>query len=208
MSVVVWLLGIVVERPDRDESLDLRNLRILLEPEADLITGSLVANVKRDATFSVSGVFPLDYRLEIFGLPERFYVRKIQLGMEEIPGRKVDFSHFAGSLILQVSSAGGSISGSVFDHEQQPVQAIEVALVPDPPHPDIPDLYKTVRSDQSGQYTIQGIPPGNYKLFAIDGVESDAYLDPDFVRSIDSDAQNVSVLENSRVNLTLTSLSY
>jgi len=193
---------------DGDESLDLRNLRILLEPEADLIAGSLVVNVKSDAAFSVSGIFPLDYRLEIFGLPERYYVRKIQMGMEEIPGRKIDFSHFAGSLILQISSAGGSISGSVFDHEQQPVQAIEVALVPDPPRPDIPELYKTVRSDQSGQYTIQGIPPGNYQIFAIDGVESDAYLDPDFLHSIESDAQTVSVLENSRVNLTLRSLSY
>jgi protocatechuate 3,4-dioxygenase beta subunit len=192
---------------DADRPLDFKSLRILLEPESDLPTGSLVGDVKGDGTFLVSGALPLRYTLQIFGLPEGYYVRKIRMGMEEVAGRKIDFSRFAGSLYLEISSSGGIITGSVLDHEQQAVSGIEVALVPDPADPDAPDLYKLVRSDESGHYTIQGIAPGNYQLFAIDGIGGEAYQDPDFIQSIENNGQSVSFQENSRVTLTLRSLS-
>ena len=154
---------------------------------------------------SISDVLPLDYTLEIFGLAEGYYVKKAQIGTEEVIGRRIDLTHSSGPLDVVISSSGGIISGSVLDHEEQPAAGIDIALVPNPPRPDIPDLYKLVHSDQSGQYSIAGIAPGKYQLFAIEGVDSEAYLNADFIQSIGNYGETVDIMENSRVTLTLRS---
>ena len=80
---------------------------------------------------------------------------------------------------------------------------MNVALVPDPPRPDVPDLYKVLRSNAQGQFTILGVAPGHYQLFAIEGSDANAYLDSDWVESLQDYAQELSVEENSSATLTL-----
>src|SRR5205807_5836198 len=125
-----------------------------------------------------------EYTLLIIGLPSAYYVKKVQVGMQEIAGRKLDFSHTSGALDVVISSSGGTISGAILDNEQQPAPGVSVALVPDPPRPDTPDLYKVLQTNAQGQFSILGVAPGHYQLFAIQGAESNAYLASDWVNSL------------------------
>jgi len=44
------------------------------------------------------------------------------------------------------------------------------------------DMYKTISTDAEGHFEIKGLPPGDYKVFALQGFEKDAWLDPDFFK--------------------------
>jgi hypothetical protein len=183
-------------RVDGDKPLPLNSVRVLLEPDSNLITGSLVGDVKSDGVFSISGVLPDQYTLEVFGLPEEFYVKKIQVGMEEIEARKIDFRR-ASSVELVLSSSSGSVRGSVTDGEQRAASGVQVVVVPALEHRAEHDLYKIATSNKEGQFKIVGIAPGEYKLFALEGTEPDAYLDPDFIAALENYGETLKVEENS-----------
>ena len=184
-------------RVEGDKSIALKSVRVLLEPDNNLLTGSVIGDVKPDGTFSIAGVLPDQYTIEVFGLPQEFYLRKIEVGMEDIPGRKIDFRHAAGPFELVVSSSAGSIAGSVVDEEQTTAKGVEVVLVPAPEHRQERDLYRTALTNKEGQFNFLGVPPGEYKLFAVPGVEPEAYFDPDFIGPLEDYGQVINVEENS-----------
>ena len=55
------------------------------------------------------------------------------------------------------------IEGTAVDARQQPA-AISNVLIPETR--ERLDLYKRATADESGRFTILGIPPGGYRLFA------------------------------------------
>jgi hypothetical protein len=130
-------------------------------------------------------------------------LKRIQIGSEEIAGREIDFRYATGSLDLLISSSGGSIHGDIVDGEQQPAVGVNVALIPDPPRPDTPDLYKFLRSNANGEFTILGVAPGHYQLLAIEGLDEDAYLGSDLPASFQKYVHEVAIEENSSVTLRL-----
>jgi len=43
-------------------------------------------------------------------------------------------------------------------------------------------VHKAAASDQAGRFTLRGIAPGNYKLYAQESLENNGYFDPDLQR--------------------------
>lgn len=56
-------------------------------------------------------------------------------------------------------------------------------------------MYKRVSTDPNGRFQIQGLRPGEYKVFAWEEVDKDAWLDPDFVRAYEDRGTLVYVRE-------------
>ncbi len=56
-----------------------------------------------------------------------------------------------------------------------------MVLVPDPPHRGEKRLFKSITTDQNGHFVLQGIPPGDYKVFAWENIEHGAYTIPEFL---------------------------
>jgi len=54
---------------------------------------------------------------------------------------------------------------------------------------------------------LQGIPPGEYELFAWDAIESESYLVPDALAPFESLGRGVSVQEASQNKVELTIIS-
>jgi hypothetical protein len=77
---------------------------------------------------------------------------------------------------------GGRIDGAVADAAGRPPARAEVVLVPDPARRRRTDLYKVVVSGDDGSFAIRGIAPGDYKVFAWESVEPNAYLNDEFMR--------------------------
>jgi hypothetical protein len=194
-------------RVEGDKPLDLNSVRVLLQPDTELVSGSVSANVKSDGAFSVSGVLPDQYTIEVFGLPEQFYVKEMQAGTEEIQGRKINFRR-APSAELVLSSSSGTVRGSVVDGEQQAASGVEVVAVPAIEHRSEHDLYKTTTSNKEGRFKIVGLAPGDYKLFALEGAEPGEYLDPDFMARFEDYGESLNVEENSSNIVNLKVLTY
>src|SRR5438093_1127587 len=77
-----------------------------------------------------------------------------------------------------ISANAGQVQGVAMNDRQQPAPGIQAILIPDRTRDRI-DLYKTAITDQSGRFTMTGIPPGDYKVFAWEAIEQFGYFDPD-----------------------------
>jgi len=73
-----------------------------------------------------------------------------------------------------------------------------VVLVPDEPRRAQTRLYKDATTDQYGRFTIVGIAPGGYKLFAWEDVEDGAYEDPDYLKAFEDLGEPRTIRERSR----------
>ena len=76
-------------------------------------------------------------------------------------------------------------------------------LIPDENRDRI-DLYKTTTTDQAGRYTLRGVAPGDFKLFAWEALEPNGYFDPDIVRRHEATAKPIKVSEAAKLSSGLT----
>jgi hypothetical protein len=66
------------------------------------------------------------------------------------------------------------------------------------------DRYRKTVSDQSGRFTLHGIPPGSYTLFAWENVDGEAYYNPEFVKSYEEQGIALRVAEGEHKGQQLT----
>ena len=174
---------------------------------------SLVGNlpsaqsIASDGTFSINGVLPGMYRFSLPSLTD-FYVKQMQFDRFDAlnqPIEVVQRGQEVPTLDIVVSSNVSQVEGVVSDARLQPSTGVVVVLIPD--NRDRMDLYKTATSDQSGHFIIRGIAPGDYKLFAWEDIENNAYFDPDFMRRSESSGKPVRVTESSKQFLNMQILA-
>jgi len=105
-------------------------------------------------------------------------------------------------LEVLVSPNGGRIDGLVLK-DDEPFSGGTVTLVPESDRRKEQRLYKSTTTDQNGQFSVRGVVPGDYKLFAWETIEEGAYEDPEFLRPYEERGKSIHVDEGSRLNLQL-----
>ncbi|MEE8201038.1 MAG: carboxypeptidase-like regulatory domain-containing protein [Candidatus Acidoferrales bacterium] len=162
------------------------------------------AEVRTDGSFVLPNVSVGDYRVKLENMPEDWYLKSARLDGQDVLERGIEITTGqAGSLELVLSSAAGRIDGPVLDADREPIPAAYVVLVPDRRRRDRTELYKITTTDQYGQFTLRGIAPGEYTLFAWEEIEVGAYYDPDLLRRYEKSGQSVRVREADHLSLQL-----
>jgi protocatechuate 3,4-dioxygenase beta subunit len=187
---------------------DLSQLRISLARELPVVTRPSSYSVPRaDGTFVVSATSG-DYRVNVapfltasptpggsLNLPkslEAAYLKSLRLGNVDVLNRGVRLEgRPEAALDIVIGTRPGAIQGAVADAPA----GVMVALVPDVRTRF--DLWKTAATDPSGQFQMSRVPPGNYKLFAWDGVSERAWQDPDFLRLYEDRGTSATVREGA-----------
>jgi hypothetical protein len=141
---------------------------------------------------------PVNRTLESVGSLQNYYVKSIRLGQMDVlnDGLHVDRVP-EGSFEIILGANGGVLEGSVTQLGRSPVANATVVLIPDGLSRSRPDLYKVVRSDWSGRYSIRGITPGDYRLFAFERIEEGIWFDPDFLRANRARGVGVRIVEGA-----------
>jgi hypothetical protein len=182
-------------------------VRVQLVPSERLGFSGIPATPKPDGSFSLEDIGPDTYRVNVYNLPEGLWVKSIRAGDRDVLDDGLDLSAGASGDIQIVLGAGaGTITGSVVDAKDQPASGALVTLAPDPFKEERPDLYRMTPTDQNGQFTLKGIPPGNYKLFAWDDLDDGRNTDPEFLKAHDSGAKLVTVEANTVQQVSLTQI--
>jgi hypothetical protein len=100
---------------------------------------------------------------------------------------------------LAIRSRGGTVLGTVLDTSMvSPFPRATVVLVPDAPHRRNLVLYKTAISSQEGTFILNGIAPGDYKVFAWETIPAGAWENPAFLRRYDDRGIPVRVEGNEK----------
>src|SRR5688572_317619 len=106
-------------------------------------------------------------------------------------------------LEIVLGTNAGAISGRVLNGQNQPVDGAVVGLIPAVASARgfRTDMYKSTSSDASGVFQFQGLPPGDYKVFAWEDIDRNALLDLDFMRQFESQGTTIRVNEGERPSL-------
>jgi hypothetical protein len=127
------------------------------------------SSVAADGTFDWRKVPPGKYWLGL--ADDKAYVKSMRLGSTVIEGAVLDLSNGSNAtdLSLLLSASSGSISGTVQDDKGNAAGTVVVLVEAGPEETGFEARNATAGAD--GTYTIANLPPGSYKLVAVD--ESD-----------------------------------
>ncbi len=193
-----------VESDPPGDKLNLANMQVYLEPRDDMQNGAQPGQVDKAGSFSLKNVPDGPYNVNVTALPSDFYLKAARFGSTDVleGGLSCDQANSPGNLDLVISGDGGRIEGIV-THDDKAFPGATVTLVPDVNQRNQERLYSTALSDSNGHFALQGIPPGNYSLFAWEQIDNGAYMDPEFLRSYEDRGKAVEVDPRSRMTVNL-----
>ena len=158
--------------------------------------------VESDGSFRIESISPADYRAVVTNIPVEFYAKEVRLGGLDLMNQTIHVASDApinGTVDILLSPNVSQLDGAVLDDRGLPIPGILAVLVPDR-NRDHTELFKTATTDQTGHYSIRGIPPGDYKLFAWETLESFGYFDPELLKQSDSQGKAIHISDSSKLN--------
>jgi hypothetical protein len=190
-------------RVEGSDPFDFTRLGLFLQP-LDSTRGGASSQIKADGTFVVENVYDGNYRLRILGFPVPYYVKSAREGGSDVleSGLSISRSQPPAHLEIDLSSDGGRVDGTV-SKEHNPVSGAWVVLVPDPPHRDREEMYGMTTTDASGRFSLLGLSPGDFKLFAWELVQGRNYTDPDFFKAFEDRGTPVHIGEGQQQQVQL-----
>jgi hypothetical protein len=181
---------------------------------------SRVAHVNSDGSFEWEDMPPGRFSVDISessSLPDWFLKSAISGGQDALES---GFTVGAGTTLLDLlASANGSVAEGVVTQKREsenggvendrpendePVADAVVVAVPEArlrTH-----SYRRTITDQRGHFTLRGLPPGNYTLFAWESVDGEAYYNPQFLKSYEGQGKALSLSEGERKSLQIKAI--
>jgi hypothetical protein len=175
-----------------------------------------------DGSFTLRAVPPGDYRVYVqpLLLPQGLtplpvpptlqssYVKSMRYGGSDVLNERLRLDRQPDAPIeIQIATDPGSLNGRVLNSRQTPVPAATVVLMPDADRRTFrTDLFKVTTTNESGQFSMEGLPPGDYRVFAWESVADRAWQDPGFMRAYEETGKPVRISENARQSVDITSI--
>jgi hypothetical protein len=95
------------------------------------------------------------------------------------------------------------MDGVVVDNANHPFAGADVVLVPDIARRNSPDQYRATESEGDGHFTLRGIPPGDYKLFAWQNIEPNGYLNDVYMTGFEPLGVQMTIAPNTVGNISV-----
>jgi hypothetical protein len=167
-----------------------------------------VAKVNADGSFEWKNVSAGHYSVQISdagSLPDWFLKSVMASGRE---AEDLGFSVGGGAATLDVlaSGSGARVEGAAANQKDEPVADVVVVAVPEARFRTHPDRYRKALTDQSGRFTLRGLPPGDYTLYAWESVDGEAYYDPEFLKNCEGQGKALHVSEGDHTSVQLRTI--
>ena len=154
---------------------------------------SLVNSDSSGKLIFLKGLPPGPYAIEMQALPQECFLSAVSLDGQQVSPDEFQIQD-ASHIIIQLSCIGGEIVGVVNDKQGFPVPRSSFVILPLGS-----GLHAIkVEADAKGTFTVGNLPPGKYKLFSWDEIDSELWQDADFVRKFEDKALNVTVVSHEK----------
>jgi len=163
--------------------------------------------VDSTGAFVISKIRDGHYSVRVGGLPANSFISDIrQSGASIYDEGLVINASSAEPVDVLLSTGAQSIRGKVQDSTGKPAASATVVLVPPAARRQNAQLYRTVRVDRVGEFSLNNVPPGEYKVFAWEYVPNTAYMNAAFMEKYESRGRSITVapgLAPNTVDVTL-----
>lgn len=158
----------------------------------------------KNGTYRFAGVVRGIYRLLLETASQGLYVKDIRYGGETQTGDKVDLrSVREGGLEVTFSANVAAIEGravlSSGDHDHNDLTMILVDAAS--------NIAQEVPADQKGRFHMKAVPPGRYRLFAIEGFDEDEWDGPKMAKLLGEKSVDVELKESEKKQVSVTVIS-
>jgi hypothetical protein len=135
-----------------------------------------------------------------------WFLKSVAAGGRDVSDSGFSLNSGIGQIDLIASANGARVEGLAANQKDEPVADAVVVAVPESRFRDRPDRYRKAVTDQSGRFTLRGLPPGDYTLFAWESVDGEAYYNPEFLKAYENRGKTLHVSEGDRVSLQLKAI--
>ena len=170
---------------------------------------SNLAHVARDGSFQWTDVPAGSYYVQVMGdttSSEGWFVKSVAAGGRDINESGITVDGGTVTLDLVISANGGVVEGVAVDSKGEPVANAVVVAVPEARMRSRTDRYRKTVADQSGRFSLRGLRPGDYTVFAWESVDGEAYYNPDFLKLYEGRGSAMHVSEAERKSLQLEAI--
>jgi hypothetical protein len=188
-------------RSDPDSPpVDLSGVSLTFQQRDASVPFGVTARPDREGAFEFKNASPDRYDLSLVNLPASAYLKSARSGDVDLLSTGLDLTAGAGAgapLEVVVSSRGATISGAS-------APGSTVVLIPqEKERRDQQYFFKSSVANQNSAYSLTGIPPGTYKLYAWEDVEPGAWMDPDFLKPFEGKGESLTVREGEQKSVPL-----
>jgi sarcosine oxidase gamma subunit len=149
------------------------------------------------------------YAVTVSGVPQNSYVADIREGGASISDSGLTVGERAETLIdVLISSGAQSIRGIVRNAEGKPAASATLVLVPPAARRQNPSLFRTFRTNINGEFSVNNVAPGDYKLFAWETLPNTAYMNAAFMEKYEVRGRPVTLAPGGDSNFDLTLIPY
>jgi 5-hydroxyisourate hydrolase-like protein (transthyretin family) len=199
----------VEDQSDDQPKVDLSRINVELEPQGASSVTALMPSVENatvgaDGSFAFADVPEGTYVLNFSSLPSGYYVKSNGAGGSLESEITIGHSQSLPSLEFTLSSKVAHLEGDVSSSDQPAIGAA-VVLVPEGGRART-GFYRRSMTDQSGRFSIKGIVPGDYKIFAFEDLERGGSLNPDFLQPFEDRSHTVHLQEGGDLNVRLEAI--
>jgi len=132
------------------------------------------------------------------------FVKAVKLGEKDVTDSGFSVAGASYSLDVVVGANGGTVDGFVTDNEGKSASYVYVVIAPPADGNQRRDLFGWRATDSRGHFSLTGLTPGEFLLFAVD---EDAYqtdlLNPDFIHRHESLGKSVHLKEGEHQSVEL-----
>jgi hypothetical protein len=157
-----------------------QSMRVQLQAVDDLPgAGNAQGQVNADGSFRIENVVPgALYRINVPNIQGNGYLLAGRYGGVNALSAPFAIADEGTPLQLQIGFAPGRIDTVVKDADKVVPGAVTVLV---PSERGRVDLYRNTNSDKDGKVAFANVPPGDYKVFAWEEVQTGAWHDPVFM---------------------------
>jgi hypothetical protein len=146
------------------------------------------AAVDADGRFTIHGVLPGRYRVIVTGVPSSFALRSAIFGAQDVLDSLLGLTgaeNISGGVVT-LTNRVTEVSGVVQSASTGAAAGATVIAFSADERFWLPESRRiqAVRPSTDGRYVLKDLPPGDYRIVAVDDVEPGRWFDPAYLRSL------------------------
>ena len=207
--------GRVIIDPAAAQALRPSSVRLGLQPvqmDMMMMGGTPPGALNDDLTFEMKAQ-PGTFRVTLFGQMPGWSIRSVRYRGTDVTDSGMEFrpNEDVADVEVEFTNRVTDVSGVVTNTKGETLKDYSIVVFPQDRDKWTSNsrYLRTTRPDQDGRYKFNGLPPGEYRVIALDYLDSNEWNSPEFLDSIRSKATTFSVNEgeSKSVDLRITPAS-